>query len=101
MSGQPQGCWINYVSNGAFNVGGGAGVTARYVARVNSFGNAMIQVFGPNNETLALEERAGNTPLVFNVPTADWPTCFDGIQGASLTRRGLPLCLATKTPSPL
>lgn len=81
VSGQPQGCWINYVSNGAFNVGGGAGVTARYVARVNSFGNAMIQVFGPNNETLALEERAGNTPLVFNVPTADWPTCFDGIQG--------------------
>lgn len=84
-SGQPAGCWINFVSNGSFTVGTGAGVTARYVARVNSFGNAMIQVFGPLNETLAIEERAGTAPLVFNVPTQDWPSCFDGIQGGEAT----------------
>ncbi|QQE67096.1 hypothetical protein GFS31_38030 [Leptolyngbya sp. BL0902] len=74
-------CWISYFGGTQFN-----GVSARYHARVNAGGQAVLEIIGTNGALLLSEARINTIPLTVNVPIEDRPACFvgGGIPGAAL-----------------
>lgn len=75
-------CWISYFGGTEFN-----GVSARYHARVNSGGQAVLEIIGGNGALLVSEPRINTIPLTVNIPLEDRPACFPGgtgVPGSSL-----------------
>lgn len=66
-------CWISYFGGTQFN-----GTAARYHARVNAGGRAVLEVIGTNGSLLLSEPRINTVPLTVNIPTEDRPSCFEG-----------------------
>jgi len=66
-------CWISYFGGTQFN-----GTAARYHARVNAGGRAVLEVIGTNGSLLLSEPRTNTVPLTVNIPTEDRPSCFEG-----------------------
>lgn len=66
-------CWISYFGGTEFN-----GVSARYHARVNAGGQAVLEIIGSNGSLLVSEPRINTIPLTVNVPIEDRPGCFVG-----------------------
>jgi hypothetical protein len=69
----PYECWINYYGGRQFN-----NISARYYARVNAGGQALLEVIDANGIVLLSEPRTSAIPLTTNVPTEDRPQCFGG-----------------------
>lgn len=65
-------CWISYFGGSEFD-----GVSARYHARVNSGGQAVLEVIGLNGSLLLSEPRTSDVPLTVNIPLEDRPSCFE------------------------
>ena len=66
-------CWISYFGGTQFN-----GTAARYHARVNAGGRAVLEVIGTNGALLLSESRINTIPLTVNIPVEDRPACFEG-----------------------
>ena len=66
-------CWISYFGGTQFN-----GTAARYHARVNAGGRAVLEVIGTNGALLLSESRINTIPLTVNIPPEDRPSCFEG-----------------------
>ncbi len=66
-------CWISYFAGNQYQ-----GTPARYHARVNAGGRAVLEVIGTNGALLLSESRINTIPLTVNVPAEDRPGCFEG-----------------------
>jgi hypothetical protein len=64
--------WVSYYGGSDFN-----GIPARYYARVNSRGEAILEAISNQGSVLFSEQRVRTVPMIVNIPPEDIPTGVD------------------------
>ena len=64
--------WVSYYGGSDFN-----GIAARYFARVNSRGEAVLEAISNQGSVLFTERRITTVPMIVNVPPSDIPAGVD------------------------